>query len=177
MAVADEERDRRKAKAPGEMADMVSQGMERLAQLVHTPPASIKESEPYSSESEIESAHAADSSTGEEETKRGRRRTTKRRPRRRSPSPSPSTSLSPPPPARRRNIRRSTSKNRKKPKKKEKKEKEKNLTGCKYCEKYGGNGNAHTPPKSITHSKCNYNKKYKGCRLEWVCNNLGIDYR
>ena len=36
MAVADEERDRRKEKAPGEMSDIVSQGMERLAQLVHT---------------------------------------------------------------------------------------------------------------------------------------------
>ena len=35
MAVADEERDRIKAKAPGELEDMVSQGMERLAQLVH----------------------------------------------------------------------------------------------------------------------------------------------
>ena len=42
MAVADEECDRRKTKVPGEMTDMVSQGMERLAQLVHTPPASIK---------------------------------------------------------------------------------------------------------------------------------------
>ena len=71
MAVADEERERRKVKAPGEMADMVSQGMERLAQLVHTPPTSIKESEAYSSESEMESAHAANFSTSREEAKRG----------------------------------------------------------------------------------------------------------
>ena len=47
MAVADEERDRRKEKAPGELADMVSQGMERLAQLVHTPPASMNANEEY----------------------------------------------------------------------------------------------------------------------------------
>ena len=39
MAVADDERDRIKAKEPGEMADMISQGMEILAQLVHTLPA------------------------------------------------------------------------------------------------------------------------------------------
>ena len=51
MAVADKERDHRKARAPGEMADMVSQGMDRLAQFVHTPPASIIESAEYSSES------------------------------------------------------------------------------------------------------------------------------
>ena len=149
MAVADEERDRRKAKVPGEMADMVSQGMESLAQLVHTPPASIKESEPYSIKSEIECAHAADSSTSGEETKRGRRCITKRRPRRRSPSPSPSTSRSPSPPDRRRSSRRSTSKNKTKPKKKEKKEKGNNPTGCKYCKKYGGNGNAHAPITSV----------------------------
>ena len=158
MAVADEERNRRKAKAPGEMADMVSQGMERLAQLVH-PLASIKESEPYSSESEIESAHTANSSMSAEETKRRRRRTTKREPRRRSPSPSPSTSRYPLPPTRRRSSLLRTSNNRTKKKKKDKKEKEKNLTGCKYCKKYGGT--AHLPPKSILHSKCNYNKNIR----------------
>ena len=81
MAVADKERDSRKAKAPGEMAEMVSQGMGILAQLVHTPPASIKESEASLSKSEMESAHAADSSTSGEEAKIGRRHTTKRRPR------------------------------------------------------------------------------------------------
>ena len=118
MAVADEERDRRKARAPGDMADMVSQGMKRLAQLVHTPPAYIKASKAYLSKSEIEIAHAADFSTSGEEAKRGRRRTTKRRPRRRSPSPSPSTSRSPSPPARRRSNRRSMSSNKTKSKKK-----------------------------------------------------------
>ena len=63
-----------------EMADMVSQGMERLAQLLHTTPASIKEIEAYSSESEMESAHAANSSTSEEEAKRGRLLVVRRRP-------------------------------------------------------------------------------------------------
>ena len=42
MAVVDKERDRRKPKAPGELAEMVSHGMDKLAQLVHTHPASIK---------------------------------------------------------------------------------------------------------------------------------------
>ena len=145
---------------------MVSQGMERLAQLVHTPPASMKGNEQYSSESEMESAHAADSSTSGEEAKRGRRRTTKRRPRQRLPSLSPSIYRSPSPTARRRNINHSMSSSKRKNKKKEKKDK--NPTGCKYCDKYGGNGNAHAPPKSIPHSKCNYNNKYKGWRPEWV---------
>ena len=77
--------------------------------------------------------------------------------------------------ARRRISRRSKSSNKIKNNKKEKKEK--NPTGCKYCDKYGGNGNSHAPPKSIPHSKCNYNKKYKGWRPEWVCNKLGIDYK
>ena len=117
MAMADEERDHRKAEAPGEMADMVSQGIERLAQLLHTPPVSIKEIKAYSSESEIESAHTANYSTSGEEEKRGRRRTTKRRPRRRSPSPSPSTSRPPSPLTRRRSIRRSTSSQKTKSKK------------------------------------------------------------
>ena len=155
MAVADKERDCRKAKAPGEMADMVSQLMDRLAQLVHTPPTSIKESKANSSESEIESAHAADSSTSGEEAKRGRRHTTMRRTRRCLPSTSSSTSCSPSPPDRRRSSHHSISNNRTKTKKKEKKEK--NPMGCNYCEKYGVNGNAHAPPKSIPHSKCNYN--------------------
>ena len=97
---------------------MVSQGMERLAQLMHTPPASIKTSEEYSSESEMESAHVADSSTSGEEAKRGRRRTTKRQSRRNSPSPSSSTSRYPSPPARMRSSRSSMSSKKKKARRK-----------------------------------------------------------
>ena len=152
---------------------MVSQGMKILAQLVHTPPASIKESEAYSSESEMESAHAASSSMSGEEAKRGRRRTTKRRPRQSLPSPSPFKSCYPSPLSRRRSSCLSMSRNKTKSKMKE--GKEKNPTGCKYCDKYGGNGNAHAPPKSIPHSMCNYNKKYQGRRPEWVCNILSKD--
>ena len=34
---------------------------------------------------------------------------------------------------------------------------------------FGGNGFAHGPPKNIPHNKCNYNKKWKGWRPDWVC--------
>lgn len=36
---------------------------------------------------------------------------------------------------------------------------------------------AHAAPKSIPHSKCNYNKKWKGWRPEWVCKKIGIEYK
>ena len=55
LATADAMRYRRKAKAPGELADMFSQGIKRLQQLVH------KQTEPphYQSESNKESANSA----------------------------------------------------------------------------------------------------------------------
>ena len=165
---ADEARDRRRAKAPGELADMVDQGMTRLQQLVLDQPSVQYKSD---SSSSAESAYAATTTDSEDtsDRRRGRRKKKERKPRRRSPSPSTSRSPSPPP---RRSKHRSSSR----PKKKEEK-RETNPTGCKYCAKYKGNGFAHLPPKSIPHEKCNYNKKWKGWRPEWVCTKMGIKYR
>ena len=166
LAAADESRDRRKAKAPEELADMVSQGMTRLQQLVlQAPPATD-----YSDTSD-ESANAATTSDSEgTAARRGRRKKRENSRSRRRPSPSPSTSRSPSPPPRRRRSKRATSKKRDD-------SREKNPTGCKYCKKFGGNGYAHGPPKNIPHSKCNYNKKWKGWRPEWVCKKIGVDFK
>ena len=54
LATADAARDRRKAKTLGELADMISQGMTRLQQLVQQQPAAPK----YHSENNKESANA-----------------------------------------------------------------------------------------------------------------------
>ena len=58
FATADATQDQRKAKAPGEMVDMVSQGISSLQQLVQKQPAPP----PYQSESDEESAHSATTS-------------------------------------------------------------------------------------------------------------------
>jgi ElaB/YqjD/DUF883 family membrane-anchored ribosome-binding protein len=104
LAVADEARDRRRAKAPGELADMVSQGMERLQQLVHQrPQSSIYTSD--SSETSEGGAYAATTSDSSDEgasraSRRGRKKKkeTKRGRRRETMSPSTSRSPSCPPP-------------------------------------------------------------------------------
>ena len=54
LSTEDAVKDQRKAKAPGELADMVNQEMTRLQQLVQQHP----EPPPYQSESNEESAHA-----------------------------------------------------------------------------------------------------------------------
>ena len=71
IATADAARDQRKAKAPEELADMVSQGMTRLQQLVQQHP----EPQQYQSESNEESAHAATTTDSEVPApRRGRRK-------------------------------------------------------------------------------------------------------
>ena len=35
----------------------------------------------------------------------------------------------------------------------------------------------HEPPRSIPHDKCNFNKKWKGYRPEWVCERIGIPFK
>ena len=52
-----------------------------------------------------------------------------------------------------------------------------NATNCKHCKKYGGNGYAHDPPKSISHDDCFFNKKHKGWRPRPVCKMMDIAYR
>ena len=44
-------------------------------------------------------------------------------------------------------------------------------------QKYCGNGLAHGPPNNTLHLKCNYNKKWKVGRLEWVCKKIGVDFK
>ena len=52
-----------------------------------------------------------------------------------------------------------------------------NPTNCPYCKEFGGYGLAHASPKSVPHTKFNYNKKWKGWRPEWVCKNISVAYK
>lgn len=171
LAAADEQRNRKEAAAPddGEKANLVGMGIDRLQQLLQNP------SDGYASESAAESALAATSdseSSAERSRHRGRERKREKKERKqRRRSPSPSTSRTPSPPRRSRGSKSRRSKSRKPA------EKDINPTKCKYCKEFGGYGMAHAAPKSIPHSKCNYNKKWKGWRPEWVCKKIGIEYK
>jgi len=91
---ANKARDCRKAPAPGEKAEMVSQGLESLRQLVQRQPSLSSES------SDTESAYiTTDSKDGGQSRGRskGRRRMDKKTTRKLSPSPSTSRSPTPPP--------------------------------------------------------------------------------
>ena len=176
LVKADGARDRQLATAPDEMAAMAnagseSRGLARLQEL-------IRRQESFSSsDSSMEEAYGV-SDTDDEASYRSRDRGRDRgrdRSRgrgshrshrkaakdsktvRRSPSRSPSTSRSPTP--------------EKKPPRKQ------NVTNCKHCKKHGGNGYVHEPPRSIPHDKCNFNKKWKGYRPEWVCERIGIPFK
>ena len=61
LDTADAARDRRKAKVPEELADMISQGMTRLQQLVHQQPSAPQ----YQSDSDKESANATTTTDSE----------------------------------------------------------------------------------------------------------------
>jgi hypothetical protein len=94
LTSADEARDRRKAPAPGEKAEMVSQGLESLRQLVQRQPSLSSDS------SNTESAYATtDSEDGGQSRGRskGHRRMDKKTTRKLLPSPSTSRSPTPPP--------------------------------------------------------------------------------
>jgi hypothetical protein len=169
LSGADEARDRRKAPAPGEKAEMVSQGLEHLRQLIQRQPSLSSDG------SDTESAYATtDSEDGGQSRGRskGRRKSDKKTTRKSTPSPSTSRSPSPPAKGRSRSKHRAKSSDGMKDE-----ERERNPTGCKYCAKHGGNGYAHTAPKNIPHDKCNFNPKYKGWRPNWVCDKLEIKYK
>ena len=169
LSGADEARDRRKAPAPGEKAEMVSQGLEHLRQLIQRQPSLSSDS------SDTESAYATtDSEDGGQSRGRskGRRKSDKKTTRKSTPSPSTSRSPSPPAKGRSRSKHRTKSSDGTKDE-----ERERNPTGCKYCAKHGGNGFAHAAPKNITHDKCNFNPKYKGWRPKWVYDKLEIKYK
>ena len=91
---ANEARDRRKAPAPGEKAEMVSQGLERLRQLVQQQPSLSLDS------SDTESAHATTDSKDRSQSRgrsKGRCRMDKKTMRTSLPSPSTSHAPTPPP--------------------------------------------------------------------------------
>jgi hypothetical protein len=172
---ANKTRDRCKATAPGKRADMVTQGLESLCQLVQQQPSLSSDS------SDTESAYATTDSENVDMLKYSKSRDRSNSCRSmdekttRKLLPSPSTSRSPTPPSstrRSRSRRQSKSGNGKK-----KEEQERNPTGCKHCVKHGGNGYAQAAPKNIPHDKCNFNPKYKGWRPKWVCNKLEIKYK
>ena len=78
LAVVDEAKNRRKAKTLGELADMVSQGMTRLQQLVQQLPAQRK----YLSDSSDKSANASTTTDSEvSSVRQGRAKKKERRPR------------------------------------------------------------------------------------------------
>ena len=169
LSGADEARDRRKAPAPGEKAEMVSQGLEHLRQLIQRQPSLSSDS------SDTESAYATtDSEDGGQSRGRskGRRKSDKKTTRKSTPSPSTSRSPSPPAKGRSRSKHRTKSSDGTKDE-----ERERNPTGCKYCAKHGGNGFAHAAPKNITHDKCNFSPKCKGWRPKWVCDKMEIKYK
>ena len=64
FAAVDEIRDLRKAKAPGKLADYVSQGMTRLQQLVNNPPW-IQYAADTTDDDTVDEAHAATTTDSE----------------------------------------------------------------------------------------------------------------
>ena len=50
-------------------------------------------------------------------------------------------------------------------------------TNFPHWKEFDGYGRAHKSPKNVPHTKCNYNKKWKGWRPEWVCKNIGVAYK
>ena len=147
---------------------MVNLGIEQLQQLVQQLP-----SEYASTDHDEESAMAETDIKSSAETRystRGRKKDRKgRQQRHRSRTPSTSPSRSPP---RYRSISRPRRSSSRKPDKRDI-----NPTSCTHCKEYGGYGLAHALPKNVLHEKCNYNKKWKGWRPEWVCKKIGISYK
>ena len=174
LTSANKARDRCKATVPGKKADMVTQGLESLRQLVQRQPSFSLDS------SDTESAYTTTNNENVDMSKysqsRGRSKGHHTMDKKSTPKPLPSlsTSCSPtlPPKGRSRSSRQSKSGNGKKDEKRER-----NPTGCKHCAKHGGNGYVHAEPKNIPHDKCNFNPKYKGWRPKWVCDKLEIKYK
>ena len=172
LASADEQRNHQEATAPenSKTANMVNLEIERLQQLVQQPPSEYASTDP---DDESAMAETSDSESSVENMRyraRGRRKDKKgRRHWHCSRSPSTSPSRSPPKYLSKFCARRSGSR---KPDKQDI-----TPTNCTHCKEFGGYGLAHTLPKSVTHKKCNYNKKWKGWRPEWVCKNIGVAYK
>ena len=170
LAVADEQRNRQEATAPenNETANMVIMGIEQFQKLVQQPPSDYA-----STDRDKEIAMSETDSKSSAETRyrtRGRKKDRKgRQQRHRSRTPSTSPIRSPPRHCIRPRPRRSSSR---KPNKRDI-----NPTSCPHSKEYGGYGLAHAVPKNVPHDKCNYNKKWKGWRPEWICKKIGVAYK
>ena len=157
LAAADEARDLRKAKSPSGMTNAVEEGLNYIDALVDSS---------HRDQSTYGDAYAATSdseSSAEKSTKSAYRRAKRmsRSSRQRSPSHSPS-----PPPRQRRD--RGSSKRRSK--KTDTEDQPKN--NCRHCKKFG-RIKAHL---YASEASCNWNKKSKSWRPEWVCKKMDIDY-
>ena len=171
LSAVDEQWNRQEATAPenSETADMVNLGIERLHQLVQQPPYDYASTdrddesalaETSDSESSVETCYQK---RGCKKDKKGRRHCHYSR----TPSTSPIWSM--PRYCSKSRTRRSGSR---KPNKWDI-----NPTNCPHCKEFGGYGLTHALPKNVSHTKCNYNKKWKGWRPEWVCKKIGIAYK
>ena len=147
---------------------MATMGIEQLHQLTQQPPSDYA-----STDRDEESTMAETDSESSAETRyrtRGRKKDRKGRwKRHRSRTPSTSPSRYPPRYHSRSRPRRSNSR---KPDKRDI-----NPTSCPHCKEYEGYVLAHAAPKNVPHDKCNYNKKWKGWRPEWVSNKINITYK
>ena len=157
LVASDKQRNHQEATVPEnrETANMVNLGIERLQKLVQQPP-----SEYTSADCDEESAMVAISDSEiSVETRyrtRGRKKDKKgRRKRHRSQTPSTSPSWSPP-------RYRIKSRTRRRISSRKPKKRDINPTNCPHCKEFGGYGLAHALPKNVPHTKCNYNKKWKG---------------
>ena len=158
LAEADEARDLSRAAAPTGMALAVDEGISFLDALTEGMESGEAFAVGSNSESSVE--------------QKSRRSTTRSaRPRRRSPSPSRSPSRSPSPPPRRRHQRSSSRRGgRKSTGHDDTKKEEKNK--CKHCKLFGCT-RAHP---NVPEAKCNWNKKSKFWRPEWVAKKMGLPY-
>ena len=161
LAEADEARDLSRADAPKGMALAVDEGLSFLDALTD----GMDRGEAFAVGSDSESSI-------EVKSRRSTTRSTKPR-RRPSPSSSRSPSRSPSPPPRRRQARsRSRRDSRRDRGRDDREREEKKKSTCKHCKAFGRT-RAHP---NVSESKCNWNKKSKFWRPEWVAKKMGLPY-
>jgi hypothetical protein len=157
LAAANEARDLHKAKSPSGMTNAAKEGLNYVGALVnsqHGDQSTYGEAYATTSDSEV---------SNEKSTKSAYRRA--KRTSHSSRQCSPSRSHSPPP---RRRKDRGSSKRRSK-----KTDTEDQLKNdCRHCKKFG----RIKPHPYVSEASCNWNKKSKSWRPEWVCKKIDIDY-
>jgi hypothetical protein len=159
LAEADEARDLSRADAPKGMALAVDEGLSFLDALTD----GMDRGEAFAVGSDSDSSI---------EVKSRRSTTRSTRPRRRpSPSTSRSPSRSPSPPPRRRPPRSRSQRGGRRDRDRDDREREEKST-CRHCKAFGRT-RAHP---NVSESKCNWNKKSKFWRPEWVAKKMGLPY-